>query len=227
SSAVVAQLGARFGRHDAVSIPNGVDVTRFDPQTRLQRRSAARCELNLAPEAFVLLLIGNDWRNKGLQTLIEALSEGRDLPLRVLVVGQDDVKPFEATLRGLGLPDRVTFLAPSEDVMQFYAAADAYTGPSLEDAYGLPVMEAMASGLPVIASVNAGVSEVIKDGLNGLLLSEATNFMELAGLIRRVVGDRSLREQLAENAVITARQCTLDHSAAAMWELLSKASARK
>ena len=227
SGMVVAQLRAHFGRHDAVSIPNGVDVKRFEPQARLQRRSAARAELRLGPETFAILLIGNDWRKKGLQTLIEAVNECRDLPITLLVVGKDDVKPFEAAIHQLGLLDRVEFLTPSEDVMKFYAAADAYAGPSLEDAYGLPVIEAMASGLPVIASINAGVSEVINDGLNGLLLSEATNFMELAGLIRRVVGDRSLREQLAENAVITARQCTLDHSAAAMWELLSKASARK
>jgi glycosyltransferase involved in cell wall biosynthesis len=227
SGMVVAQLEAHFGRHDAVSILNGIDVNRFEPQARLQRRSAARSDLNLAPETFVLLLIGNDWRKKGLQTLIEALNECRDLPIQLLVVGKDDAKPFESAIQRLGLLDRVTFLAPSEDVMKFYAAADAYAGASLEDAYGLPVIEAMASGLPVIASTHAGVSEVINDGLNGLLLREPTNVVELAGLIRRLVNDRSLRERLAGNAVDTARQYTSDHNAAAMWDLLNKAIARK
>ena len=227
SGMVVAQLGSYFGRHDAVSIPNGVDVKLFAPQARLQRRSAARADLNLLPVTFALLLIGNDWRNKGLQTLIEALNECRDLPLQLLVVGRDDARPFEAAIQGLGLLDRVIFLAPSKDVMKFYAAADAYVGVSLEDAYCLPVIEAMASGLPVIASTNAGVSEVINDGLNGLLLRGPTNVVELAGLIRRLVNDRSLREQLAGNAVGTARQYTSDHNASAMWELLNKAIARK
>jgi UDP-glucose:(heptosyl)LPS alpha-1,3-glucosyltransferase len=224
---VVAQLSAHFGRHDAVSIPNGVDIRRFEPQARLQRRSVARAEFNLVPETFALLLIGNDWRKKGLQTLIESLGGCRDLPIQLLVVGKDDVKPFEATIQRLGLSDRVRFLAPSEDVMKFYAAADAYAGPSLEDAYGLPVIEAMASGLPVIASKKAGVSEVINDGLNGLLLRHPTNVTELAGLVRRLVGDPSLREHLAGNAISTARQCTLDHSAAAMWQLLNRANTRK
>ena len=227
SGMVVAQLGAHFGRDDAVSIPNGVDVKRFEPEARLRERSSARANLNIVSEVFVLLLIGNDWRNKGLQTLIEALHECRDLPIQLLVVGNDDVKPFVSTIQRLGGPDRVRFLAPSEDVMQFYAAADAYAGPSLEDAYGLPVIEAMASGLPVIASINAGASEIIRHGLNGLLLRDPTNAAELAGLIRRLVSDRSLRELLAGNAVSTARQCTLDRNAAAMWELLTKASARK
>lgn len=227
SGMVVAQLGAHFGRHDAVSIPNRVDVKRFDPETRLQRRSAARSALHLAPDTFALLLIGNDWRNKGLQTLLEALDKGRDLPIQLLVVGKDDAKPFEATIQRLSLSDRVTFLTPAEDVMQFYAAADAYAGPSLEDAYCLPVMEAMATGLPVIASINAGVSEVINDGFNGLLLREPTNALELATRIRSLVVSPSFRAQLAENAVSTARQCTLDDNAVAMWDLLNKAAAGK
>jgi UDP-glucose:(heptosyl)LPS alpha-1,3-glucosyltransferase len=227
SRMVRSQLRAHFGRYDAVSIPNGVDANHFAPQARLQRRSAARADLNLAPETFVLLLIGNDWRNKGLQTLLEALDKCRDLKIQLLVVGQDDVKPFHETIQRLGLLGRLTFLAPSEDVMKFYAAADAYAGPSLEDAYGLPVIEAMASGLPVIASINAGASEIINHGLNGLLLQDPTNAVELAGLIRRLVSDRSLRELLAGNAVSAARQCTLDKNAAAMWELLNKAGARR
>lgn len=227
SGMVVAQLDAHFGRCDAVSIPNGVDTKRFEPQARLQRRLAARADFDLSPETFVLLLIGNDWRKKGLQTLIEALDKCRDLKIQLLVVGRDDVKPFEATIQRLGIPDRVRFLSPSEDVMQFYAAADAYAGPSLEDAYGLPVIEAMASGLPVIASRNAGVSEVITDGLNGFLLRDPTNAVELAGLIRRLIDDPSFREKVAGNAVSTARKYTLDDSAAAIWELLNKASARK
>lgn len=227
SEMVAAQLRRHFGRRDAVSIPNGVDVKRFEPQARLQRRSDARADLNLVPGTFALLLIGNDWRKKGLQTLIEALNECRDLPIQLLVVGKDDATPFEAAVQRMGLLDRVTFLAPSNDVMKFYAAADAYAGASLEDAYCLPVIEAMASGLPVIASINAGVSEVINDDVNGLLLRVPTSVVELSGLIRRLVNDRSLGERLAENAVGTARQYTSDQNAAAMWDLLNKAIARK
>ncbi len=75
----------------------------------------------------------------------------------------------------IALSKHVTFLPPSPDVLKFYAAADAYVGPSLEDAYGLPVLEAMACGLPVLASSHAGVSEIIDDGINGIILRDPRN----------------------------------------------------
>jgi len=63
-------------------------------------------------------------------------------------------------------------------VLSFYAAADAYVAPSLEDAFGLPILEAMACGLPVIASVQAGASENVLDGATGYLLRDPMNHVE-------------------------------------------------
>jgi glycosyltransferase involved in cell wall biosynthesis len=111
--------------------------------------------------------------------------------------------------------------------MKFYAAADAYLGPSLEDAFGLPILEAMASGLPVIASVNAGASEIIEDRSSGLLLRDPANVTELAALIQELVSDSSLRELLVKNAPKTAGRYTWACSADALWELLNQALARK
>lgn len=68
---------------------------------------------------------------------------------------------------------------PSADVLFFYAAADAYVAPSLEESFGLPIMEAMACGLPVIASVQSGASETIVDGETGYLLRDPLNNLEL------------------------------------------------
>jgi UDP-glucose:(heptosyl)LPS alpha-1,3-glucosyltransferase len=86
-----------------------------------------------------------------------------ETPIQLLVVGKDDPGGQ------LPLDGRVRFLAPSADVLSFYAAADAYVAPSLEDAFGLPILEAMACGLPVIASVQAGASENALDGTTGYL----------------------------------------------------------
>jgi UDP-glucose:(heptosyl)LPS alpha-1,3-glucosyltransferase len=183
--------------------------------------------LGIPPDRFLFLLIGNDWRKKGLQVAVQALGRCMDMPVQLLVVGRDDAEPFAASIHELNFSDRIRFIPPSDDVMRFYAAADAYLGPSLEDAFGLPILEAMACGLPVIASINAGASEIIEDRSNGLLLQDPTNLTELEALVRDLVSDSSLRELLMRNAPETAGQQTWDHSAVALSEFLNQALARK
>jgi alpha-1,3-rhamnosyl/mannosyltransferase len=94
----------------------------------------------------------------------------------------------------------VRFLAPSADALLFYAAADAYIAPSIEGTFGLPFMEAMACGLPVIASVQTGASENILDGKTGYLLRDPMNDVELTGLIRRLADDRSAAQRIGAAA---------------------------
>jgi glycosyltransferase involved in cell wall biosynthesis len=118
----------------------------------------------------------------------------------------------------------IDFLLPSPDVLQFYAAADLYAGPSMEDSFGLPIAEAMACGLPVIASVNAGASELIRHGENGMLLQKCTDAQELASLIRTIVSEPVLRERLALLAASTIRAtCSWDQNAAETREFLENA----
>jgi UDP-glucose:(heptosyl)LPS alpha-1,3-glucosyltransferase len=130
-------------------------------------------------------------------------------------------------VRNLGLGERVLFLDASPDVIQFYAAADAYVGPSLEDAYGLPILEAMACGLPVIASSRAGVSEIITHRKNGLILYNPQDGVELAELLRELCSSRGFCERNGRAAAITAGQQTWDSNAAAVWDLLNQAAIKK
>ena len=174
SHLLAKHLESHFRRTDVTVIPNAVDTLKFSETTRVARRSASRQSLHFAENEFVLLLIGNDWKNKGLGALLRACALLTDLPLRVLVVGSDDPIFFQALVEELRMQDRLRFEAPSSDVLLFYAAADLYVGPSLEDSFGLPILEAMACGLPVIASAHAGASEMIRDGETGFILSDPT-----------------------------------------------------
>ena len=184
-------------------------------------RDEARRTLKLERNAFVALLIGNDWKNKGLPCLLEALGRLRCPAVELLVVGQDIHGPYQDAVRRHGLEDAVHFLPPRLDVEFYYAAADAYVGASLEDAFGLPVLEAMACGLPVIASGQAGVSEVITHGVDGLILEDPRDAAALARLISELYSDSALRKRLGENARRTACQYTWSRNAeqlAAMFE---------
>src|SRR5262249_55372696 len=159
------------------------------------------------------------WKKKGLTYLLDAVTSCQDLPLTVLVVGRDDRAPYEVVIRRRGLEGRVRFAEPLADVVQFYAAADAYVGPSLEDAFALPPVEAMACGLPVIVSRRAGVSELISNDVDGLILEEPTDATELAGLIRRLYDDAELRRYLSANATQKANRYTWERNAAELHSL--------
>jgi glycosyltransferase involved in cell wall biosynthesis len=171
------------------------------------------------------LLIGNDWKKKGLDQLLRALAI-IEIPIQLLVVGKDDPGLYRSALRQLRLEDHVCFLAPSADVLSFYAAADAYVAPSLEDAFGLPILEAMACGLPVIASVQAGASENVLDGATGYLLREPMNHVELAEIILRLAGDRSAAQEIgAAAAKYVQASVSWDHNVSATREFLENALA--
>jgi UDP-glucose:(heptosyl)LPS alpha-1,3-glucosyltransferase len=214
-------LKSHFQRDDVTVIPNAVDTVRFTPGRRIAKRNESRRSLSYSENDFVSLLIGNDWKKKGLDTLLKALASLADIPLRVLVVGMDDPNLYHPLLDQLALHDRVHFEKPSGDVLSFYAAADLYVGPSLEDAFNLPMLEAMACGLPVIASVQAGASENVRDFETGLLLRDPRNTLQLVQLIRRLFDDVELRGRIGEAGSRYVRDnCNWDQNVARTKEFL-------
>jgi len=108
SGLVAQQLDSYFRREDVRVIRNGVDAEFFSVTQRLARRADARREFGLAHADFALLLIGNDWKKKGLDGLLQALSLTGALPWRLLVVGSDVRGPYEKIVRERGsMPQRM------------------------------------------------------------------------------------------------------------------------
>ena len=209
-----------FQRDDVRVIPNGVDTGRFCMSAREERRDQARRNLAFRDTDFVLLLIGNDWRVKGVPKVLEAMAQLPALPLHFLVVGDDAAGAFREKANRLGVLERCHWEAPRPEVMDFYAAADVYVSPSREDSFGLPVAEAMACGLPVITSSQAGVSALLHDGIDGFVPPDPEDTQELARIINRLCGDATLRRIVGEAAARTAQAWTWDRSASEVWSLL-------
>jgi glycosyltransferase involved in cell wall biosynthesis len=213
SSLVAVQLKSHFQRDDATVISNAVDTSRFTPEARQGKRIGSRELFQYVDTEFVILLIGNDWKKKGLDTLLMALGLLKDLPLHVLVVGSDDPDFYRPLLDQIAFRDRIRFEKPSQDVLCFYAAADLYVGPSLEDAFNLPILEAMACGLPVIASVYAGCSENIIDGRTGILLEDPQDYASLAQLISQMFNDEFMRGRIGRAAACSIHaSCSWDRN---------------
>ena len=202
-----------YGRHDPCPVVYvGLDHEKFNPARRALSREEARRTLGLAEGQFALLLVGNDWRNKGLPVLLGAMELLHDLPIHLLVVGSDDPIRYHAMVRIKSLEERVHFLPPRSDIEFYYAAADVYAGPSLEDTFAQPPAEAMACGLAVIVSTTNGTSEIITDGKDGFILADPTDAASLSAMIRHLFENKEFRIGLGMNASETARQYTWERN---------------
>lgn len=178
-------------------------------------RSQARAALRLPVEGFCILLVGNDFRKKGLPVLLTALKQ---LPENcyVAVVGNPAQIVFvESDIARWGLTDRVFFLGAMTSVRRAYQAADCLAHPTQEDTFAMVVLEAMSHGLPVVVS-NAsycGISELLTEGQNALLLDKPLDGGALAGLLKQVCCDADLRNKLSDGAVAFAAQHLWSHQA--------------
>ena len=119
------------------------------------------------------------------------------------------------------------FLPPRNDIEFYYAAADAYVGPSLEDTFAQPPAEAMACGMPVIVSANNGTCEIITDGKDGLILADPTDTVSLAAMIRRLYEDKEFSARLGDNANETALQYTWERNGREMKAIFEQLLERK
>ena len=156
-------------------IYNGVDLRRFHPDHRAELRGEARVSLGLADESWTVLFVGSGFKRKGLGALLQAFGQLRDSRARLVVAGRDDVRAYRTLAANLGIGDRVTWIAPRRDVERLYAAADVVALPALYEPFGNVHLEALASGVPVLSSAQAGGSEAIVSGQNGWVVSSPTH----------------------------------------------------
>jgi len=153
---------------------SGVDAQKFSPSCRDEFRVERRSALGIPQDASVALFVGSGFERKGLASFLRALadapSSGRAPTKRWygLVVGKDKrAKRYQALARSLGIADRVIFTGGVSDTRPYYGASDVFVLPSIYEPFGLVYLEALACGLPVIASRSSGAAEVIQPGKNG------------------------------------------------------------
>jgi glycosyltransferase involved in cell wall biosynthesis len=156
-------------------IPNGVDLSMFLPRPDPELRQEVLTAGNWPETSFIVLFVGaGGWDRKGLDLVIESLP---DLPneVKLVVVGDGDRDRFEKLTDRCGVAQRVHFTGRRRDVARFYRIANTFAFPSRYEAQPLVCLEAMASGLPVVATRFHGIEDYLRDGVNGLLVdSKAT-----------------------------------------------------
>lgn len=147
-------------------IYNGIDTSAFHPRFR-EERQTVRQRLGIPADAAVFLFVGSGFERKGVGRILEAFARQRATSY-LLVVGNDKhLARYQRQARHLGLAERVRFLGVQKEVRPYYGAADAFVFPTLYEPFGNVILEAMASGLPVITSFKCGGAELIQHGVNG------------------------------------------------------------
>ena len=154
-----------------LTLRNGVAIERFRPPPG--GRATARAQLGLAPADFVVATVARLEPCKGIDTLLRAAAHAapRAPTLQLLIVGDGrDRGRLEALVDALGIAACVTFTGTRSDVPWLLAAADLFAVPSHSEGLGVAAIEALAAGLPVLASNVGGLPEIVEDGVCGRLL---------------------------------------------------------
>lgn len=186
-------------------LPNAVDLNRFRPPAAGER-AQVRADAGWPSDALICLYVGRLSAEKGVLDLLAAWREVRHDRALLVFVGPDmtgsplDVGPqARHYVSEHGMGERVRFHGASEEVATLLRAADLYVQPSHYEAFSNAVVEAMATGLPVVASRVGGMLDCIVDDLNGLLATPSAP-ADLARQLQRVIDDARLRARLGERA---------------------------
>ena len=213
------QLGGRV-----VQVPGvGVDFSRFDkvpPDTRQRLRK----ELSIPEDAVVLIYAAEFSVRKSQNVVIRAIAQ---LPEHIMLVlaGEGALREECRELaQKLGLEDRVLFPGQVRDIPAWYAMADAAVSASRSEGLPFNIMEAMYAGLPVVASEVKGHSDLIEDGVTGLLYPYG-DVEACAEQVMRLVGSEQLRRELGRNARENVEQYGLERVLPVVWERYAELTA--
>ncbi len=180
---------------DVAVLHYGVDVERFHPRRRSTEGTAVRRELGVAIDRPLVLFVGTGFRRKGVDTLLEIWRRDPPRGATLVVVGNDQhLASYQRAARSSG--GRVVFTGPRRDVDRLCAAADLFALPSLYEGCPVAILEALASGLPVVTSRATGAPELLVGPLAELTVDDPRDVKAIGEALRAGLEPRR-REELA------------------------------
>lgn len=186
-------------RREIHVVPNGIDLERFENLSK----DEMRLKLQVKIDERLVIFVGRFRPEKGVEYLIKAMEIIRqgDCSIKMVLAGEGPEEPHLKRLTAqLNLEDCVAFVGqiPNEKVPQYMAAADILVLPSLSEGFPVVILEAMASGLPIVTTRVTGLPEIIRDGENGLLV-EPRNPPQIAEKVLLLFRDDALKEKISRN----------------------------
>ena len=220
-----AQETLRIPRDRITVVKRGRDPKRLGEPSSVRRQQARRM-LQISPDAEVLVCLGRQEFAKGHRYLLDAVSAlaGHRPNLIALLAGRDGMEShvLRAERERSGLGDRFRFMGHREDAAELLAAADVFVFPSLFEGLGGSLIEAMALGLPIVATDIPAIREVVEEGANARLVSPASG-TALARAVEALLDAPDQRRAFgARSRVIFEDQFTIERSTKEMIDLYSR-----
>ena len=202
---------------------NGVDIEHFHPRNR-QYREEIRRRHGIGDE-LVILFVSNNFRMKGLAYLLKGLGEIKKEdhpPFKLLILGRDQEGPYLRLAKRLGMDRDIIFAGSTKEPEKYYGASDFLVHPTFYDACSLTVLEALASGLPVITTHCNGAGGIITQGQEGFVISDPRDDQVLVERISFFLN----REKI-EKASIAARYLAESYSLERNWREMENTFQKK
>ena len=180
-------------------IPNGVDLALFAQQASSQSIASIREKIGITTNERVIITASRLVEKNGIDLLIRTLRDLKNGQLVVAGVGKLRTK-LQALAADIGVAHRVHFIGhvSHRDLPAYLQLADVFVRPSRSEGLGSAFLEAMAAGLPVIATPVGGIPDFLKDRETGIFCA-VNNPKDLASKIELVLHDEPLRQRLIEN----------------------------
>lgn len=190
----------------------GIAPDRRAPPNAPEIRAAFRREFDLADGDLLVVQIGSGFKTKGLdRTLkaIAALPESLKGRARLIVIGQDDPKPFRVQMLALGISERVTILKGRNDVPRFLLGADLLIHPAYAENTGTVLLEAVVAGLPVLTTAVCGYAHYIEEADAGRVVPMPFAQETLDRMLAEMLDDDAGRRRWSANGLAFADQADL------------------
>jgi glycosyltransferase involved in cell wall biosynthesis len=181
----VEDLAELYGVERSITavVPNPFDPRQFNLDRRREHRSAARQRLGVGDDDLALLFVANELHRKGFGETLSALARIDDPRVTLHLIGRAPPTPYSSLIQRLGLSRRVRYHGPTNDIGWWYAGGDLLVLPTHYEPFGLVIVEALASGVPVITTRIAGAATAVEHGESGLIQEDPYDISELASLI--------------------------------------------
>lgn len=193
-------------------LPPGIAADRRAPANAAEIRAAFRREFGLGDDERLVVQIGSGFKTKGLDRTLKAVAalpralRGRT---RLIVIGQDDPKPFLLQMKALGIADRVSILKGRSDIPRFLLGADLLIHPAYNENTGTVLLEALVAGLPVLVTDVCGYAHYIADADAGQVLPSPFEQARLDRGLADMLADDEARARWSRNGLAFAEHADL------------------